>query len=190
MKPYNLPPEYYRSLGVLTSEFSGLERLTTTCIRYCSSIGTWDEAVCLIGGDEYGALLKKLEKLINTNLKDESDLLAQFNPTLRLLTAVNDDRNKYIHSLWTLPSIMDSLTLSDLSPVRRKFLRNFNLSKGLEDVEPVPLAMLDKCITDISDAKCKLRDFFIGNLEKILAAIDRRKNEEANRFNVMPDNPN
>jgi len=183
MNPFELPPDYHKAIGVLTTEFAGLERLTTSCIMYCSSISTWDEVFCLVGGDEYGALLKKLEKLVNTNLKDEAALLAQFKPILKSLTGINEDRNTYTHSLWFIPPL--SILLADPHVVRRKFLRNFNPAKGLEDVEPTPIAMLDECIKKISDAKSELSSFFYDNIETINAAVDRRK-KEAIRAQTAP----
>ena len=187
MEPFKLPPEYYKAIGVLTTDFAGLERTTISCIKYCSSIATWDEAVCLVGGDEYGVLLKKLDKLVNTNLKDETNLLSKFDSVLKSLDDVNKERNKYIHSMWHIPIL--SILLADPHVERRKFLRNFSPAKGLEDIEPIPIATLEECIQRISDAKSELSSFFVDNINIIIAALERRKNEEMRLQTPLPDPP-
>ena len=177
MSTFPLPFGYYHSIGVLTTELAGLERLTTTAIRFCCSLSTWDEAVCLVGGDQLDVLFKKLEKLVKTNLKDESALLTEFDSIFKSLDSINKKRNTYIHSLWTYSSPFDK----DAGIRRRKFFRAFNTAKGLEDIESTTVADIDKFTDEVIATREKLTSFFTDNLETIHNAIHRRKSEEASR---------
>lgn len=167
-------------MGVLTVEFAALERVITILIRYCSSISTENEVACLVGSDQLDALCKKFEKLVHINLKDEPTLLAQFQSLRAQLFSINEERNKYIHSLWQIPAL--SILSSEPYVERRKYFRVFNSAKGLEDIEPVPLAKLYELISKITDTATKLSNFVFDNLKAIRAAIERRKDEAVSRL--------
>jgi len=128
------------------------------------------------------AMLKKLQKLIHTNLRDEPALLEEFDTILKSLNTINEQRNTYIHSLWTYSGFWEK----DPGIDRRKFLRAFNPKKGLEDIERTNATDIDKFTNEVIATREKLTRFFIDNHKAIHEAIDRRKLEELIRQTPEP----
>ena len=187
MDSFDLPPEYHKTIGVLVTQISRLERVIIICIKYCCSISTQDEVASLVGSDQLDALCKKFEKLVGTNLKDEAGLLAQFQSFRGQLFSINDERNTYVHSFWQIPPL--SILASDPYVEQRKYFRVFNQTKGLEDVKPASLADMNKLISKILDTISKLTDFVFGNIDAIRAAVERRKTEFDKLYTLLPEPP-
>jgi hypothetical protein len=177
MSSFVLPSYYSEALGGLVAEMAALERLITSFIHSCSSLATWDEIAALIGGDDFKILSQKLVKIVETNLRDEKDLLENIRKITKQLGDLNDQRNLYVHSLWTR-SILDPNEIR-----RRKFVRNFSKTKGLEDDVPVPIVSLKEFTLEIQEVHISLEVLWVENLEIIQSAVVRRIQEYANLIN-------
>ncbi len=165
-----LTSDYMRTLGEITNEFAGLERLLMVTINFISSIRTWEETVCLIGGENFDILTKKFDKIAKFILLDEPSTRTQFLDMVKTLNAINEDRNKYLHSLWRI---------DPYGPIanRTKFVRAPSSGRRLMDQEDVPIDILKKLVDDIRSATDALQSLVIGKNDTINKARKRRVEE-------------
>ena len=163
------PPKYLKALGKITNAISQLEWFMVHCIQRCSSIKTYDEIICLVGGDNFDVLYKKLDKMVKFILQDEPKLLQEFKKIVGSLEDVNRDRNKYVHSIWFLkpPNLAG----------RTKVLRTIKSGTRLWESELVSIDKLNKLIKDIAKTQNNLLSFMFSYLLEIDKAIDKRVRE-------------
>jgi len=165
----SLPPEYLKALGTITVAMSRMEHLMIVALQMICSVKSWNEMVCLVGGENFDALCKKLGKMGEVILHDEQELLQKCEEIVDSLDRLNVARNKYIHSMWwPLPTGLAS---------RTKFLRTLKSGIKLDEQESVPIERLDELIKEIGRTENSLFMFGIDNYLKIQAAIKRRESE-------------
>lgn len=173
MKMSGLSSQYYEAIGKIAISTSGLERTILSMIHYCSSIQTWNEAACLLGGDSFDVLCKKADRIVKCNLSDEPTLLKLFEPISDALYDIKEKRNQYIHSMWTPP-----IFRGENLPRRRKFRPKFEFLEDFEFVKEVPIEELHDFIDKIGNTQKNFINFVINNIHTIRAAIHRRASEE------------
>lgn len=98
-----IPDSHLLALGSVTIEFGKLESILILSIsrllwREVKGIET---ITTLVGGDSFDVLLIKLNKIFIHKLHDDK-LLKDFELLSKRLSAINEKRNRYLHSWWTI----------------------------------------------------------------------------------------
>lgn len=92
-------PDLLESLGKLSVLFVGLEYFVILAISNLIPRTHAKFTFRLVGGDSFKVLLSKFKKIFLFQIDDES-LIKEFNLLIRELEKINDDRNRYEHSMW------------------------------------------------------------------------------------------
>lgn len=98
-----IPDSHLSALGAISVEFGRLEAVLITSISdlLTFDINDFESILLLVGGDSFDVLLTKLKKIFIYKLPDNK-LVKDFEIIYKKLDAIREERNKYLHSYWTV----------------------------------------------------------------------------------------
>ncbi len=168
-----IPDSHLLALGSVTIEFGKLE---STLILSISRL-LWQEVegiepiTMLVGGDSFDVLLIKLNKIFIHKLHDDK-LLKDFDLLSKRLSAINEKRNRYLHSWWTINE-KEGL-------VRIKFKKKPDKNNLMVDRESfntdeiiIFIEEIKKAKDDLDDLTEKIQNIYITKLKEENAKIEK-----------------
>ena len=175
-----VPEEYLIALGEISANVSYLEGAISVCISdmlFESGDLTYNyrKVACLIGGEQFDILIKKLYKLFRHMVSDEK-MLQRFKEIRRNLDSINEDRNKYIHSSWH----RGPYWLNKENEIFRSKTKRQIASDGqLFDYETVPVEKLLDLVRRSKLALKELYDFILPNIKLIQTQAQQKHDQTA-----------
>ncbi|MEO8166636.1 MAG: hypothetical protein ABI623_00225 [bacterium] len=134
----DIPNGYLEAIGGIALETAWIESSMVYLISWIAfeTPNRLQKAECLVGGENFSVLLKKLEKLLLLTLREDEKLIKRFNDLKKRINHINSARNEYLHSSWQ--SISDDIG-SPLIVNKTKVKKDMNSKFEMRDEKTVSL---------------------------------------------------
>jgi len=162
-----IPSDYLTALGKISINHNNLEFSIIYCIK-CLIRKRYDETLCLIAGENFDILLKKLTRLMNYYIKTDS-LLKQYEQLKTSINNLNEKKTHCLHAIWKIDDDQNVTFFKHSKRFDTKFTFNPTIVKleTLNEIGNELLTIADQLIFFISE-----------NIDKIHIEYDRWLEED------------